>query len=113
MFHSNLTGQVDITEPQNTSFKCVVEGFPQPLVLWRKDGTMLQSGKNTIDTRKTIPNENMVVITSYLNFTNVIHNDTATYTCEAKSVATLRQNQILNVQCKLQSADVECFVYQL
>ena len=112
MFQSNLTGQVDITESKNTSFKCVVEGFPEPLVLWRKDGALIQSGKHTIETLKTIASENMIVKTSYLNFTNVIDNDTATYTCEAKSIGTVQQTQMLNVQCKLKSADIECFVYQ-
>ena len=101
VFHSNLTGQLNILESSNASFRCDIEGFPQPVVLWRKDGTIIQPGSYATQTEITLASENMVVMRSYLNFTNAMDNDTARYTCEASNIAkTDRQSQILSVQCE-------------
>ena len=101
MFQSNLTGRLDITESNNASFQCTVEGYPEPSIAWRKNGVVLQSGKYAIGIMKTVSSENRVVLRSHINFTNVVDNDTATYACEATNVVrTMQQSKMLNVQCK-------------
>lgn len=99
IFQSNMTGQLNITEHNNASFLCIVEGFPQPSIAWRKNGDILQT--DSYKTIKIISSKNKVVMRSILDFTKVVDNDTAVYTCEAQSiVGTKHQSKKLNVQCK-------------
>ena len=94
----NYTGRREERERgQTVSFNCTADGFPQPTIVWRKDGQLIIIGNTRRNIRSTggssgfrsqdIPG--VLQITSTLTITGLRGSDSGSYSCRADNEANI------------------------
>ena len=91
-----------IVEGNNVTLRCVGEGYPPPLVEWRKLNGSL-SDRVSITNMSMLTNEgNVTNVTVDLIFTGTYREDTGVYECSASNLLnTVSRNSGLIIRCKL------------
>ena len=87
---------------------CSARGLPTPTFTWSPSGSMFQVSSST-----SMDAEGYAVVTSSLTITNVMRNDTTSFTCSASNSDEMDSHSFtLTIYCKLfKTCNIECFIY--
>ena len=75
-----------IVEGNNITFRCVGEGFPPPLVVWRRVNGLLSDRTSTTNMTVSTGIGNETRVTVDLIFTGLHRDDTASYECSVSNL---------------------------
>ena len=104
-------GQIEhIEEGNNITFRCVGEGYPSPLVEWRRVNGVLsgRASTNNMSLLTGIGNETRVTVD--LIFTGLYRDDTAAYECSVSNLLNAVTRSVnLIVRC---TYTLNCIIYQ-
>jgi len=92
--------RVQIEEGENTTLTCVGEGYPPPLVQWRKHNGSLSDRASTTNMSISTNEGNVTRIIVDLILIKVYREDTGAYECSARNLLNdVARNIFLIVQC--------------
>ena len=101
-----------VKEGNNITFRCVGEGYPSPLVKWRRVNGLLSGRTSTTSISMLTNRGNETRITAELIFTGTHRRDTASYECSVSNLLNaVTRSTILIVQCMLHIINVSKLIF--